>query len=150
MEKLVFDSGVRKFQVNGDGVLQFNPSDMNVYTRFLDAAEKIQKVEADLVEKAKGFGEGATGEDVLRLMSDADREVKKILQHVFGEKNDFDAIMGGVNVMAVAGNGERVITNFLEALFPIIAEGAQNCARERAQAIAAQARMNRAQRRAAK
>ena len=106
MEKLVFDSGVRKFQVNGDGVLQFNPSDMNVYTRFLDAAEKIQKVEADLVEKAKGFGEDATGEDVLRLMSDADREVKKILQHVFGEKNDFDAIISAWSTYSRAAAGK--------------------------------------------
>ena len=49
MEKFVFDDGVREFQVNGGGVLRFNPGDMNLYGRFLEAAEKIRTVETELV-----------------------------------------------------------------------------------------------------
>ena len=31
MEKLSFDTGIREYDVNGNGVLRFNPSDPNVY-----------------------------------------------------------------------------------------------------------------------
>ena len=83
-------------------------------------------------------------------MRDADRDTKKILSEVFGADNDFDKILGGVNMLAVAGNGERVITNLLAALQPIMVEGAQNCAKQQADAAVAQAKRSRAQRRASK
>lgn len=152
MEKLFFDSGVKEYQVNDNGVLRFNPSDPNVYARFLDAMDKIQTVENDLVAKAKEIekleDQKQSGVAVLRLMSDADREVKKILTEVFGADNDFDEILGGVNLLAVATNGERVITNFLAVLQPIMVAGAENCAKQQVDAAVAEAKLNRAQRRA--
>lgn len=149
MEKLVFDSGVREYQINDNGVLRFNPSDPNVYARFFDAADEIKAVEADIVEKGKSIdADHDTGESVIRLMEEADRTVKNILTKVFGEPNDFDQILGGVNLLAVASNGERVITNFLNALLPIIQEGAERCAEERVGVAVQQAKLNRAQRRA--
>lgn len=154
MEKLVFDSGVKEFKINGNGVLRFNPSDPNVYARFLDAMDKIRTVETDLVSRAKELEKAENQEEngaaVLRLMRDADRDTKKILSEVFGADNDFDKILGGVNMLAVAGNGERVITNLLSALQPIMVEGAQNCAKQQTDAAVAQAKRNRAQRRASK
>ena len=36
MEKIIFDGGLREYEVGG-GILSFNPSDPNVYTRFMDA-----------------------------------------------------------------------------------------------------------------
>ena len=149
MEKLVFDSGIRVYRVNDNGVLRFNPSDPNVYARFFDAAEEIQAVEADLVEKGKTIDpEHDTGETAIRLLKEADKTVKKILSNVFGEDNDFDQILGGVNLLAVASNGERVITNFLNALLPVIQDGAERCANEHIGAAVQQAKLNRAQRRA--
>ena len=50
MEKLVFDSGVKEYKLGTGGVLRFNPSDPNVYARFMDAMDKIRAVEADLVK----------------------------------------------------------------------------------------------------
>lgn len=149
MEKLVFDSGIREYRVNDNGVLRFNPSDPNVYARFFDAAEEIQTVEADLVEKGKAIDpEHDTGETAIRLLKEADKTVKKILSNVFGEDNDFDQILGGVNLLAVASNGERVITNFLNALLPVIQDGAERCANEHIGTAVQQAKLNRAQRRA--
>lgn len=151
MEKLVFDSGVREYQL-GSGVLRFNPTDLNVYARFLEATEKIQAVEDKLVEQAKLIDSEApdAGEMVIRLMTEADRDTKMILSEVFGGDNDFDRILGGVNLLAVGDNGERVITNLLYALIPVMQEGAERCARQQASAAAAKAKMNRAQRRAKK
>lgn len=152
MEKLILDTGVKEYQINDGGVLRFNPSDPNVYARFLDVTDKIQTVEDDLVAKAKEIekaeNQEQSGAAVLRLMAEADRKTKKLLAEVFGEENDFDAILGGVNLLAVASNGERVITNFLAALQPIMVSGAENCAKQQADAAVAEAKLNRAQRRA--
>lgn len=154
MEKLVFDSGIKEYKLGSGGVLRFNPSDPNVYARFMDAMDKIRAVETDLVEKAKGLEQveqqEESGAAVLRIMRDADRDTKKILSEVFGAENDFEKILGGVNVLAVAGNGERVITNLLAALQPIMVQGAEACAKQRSDAAVAQAKQDRAQRRAAK
>ncbi|MBQ7344574.1 MAG: hypothetical protein IJW45_00740 [Oscillospiraceae bacterium] len=144
MEKLVFDSGIREFEINGGGVLRFNPSDPNVYARLVDAVGKIQAVEEALVAEAqKAEGDGGAA---LRLLEAADRKIKDILGWVFGRENDFDQIFGGVNVMGVGGNGERVITNFLAALHPIVEAGAQLCAQQQVDAAVAEAKVDRAQR----
>lgn len=151
MEKLVFDSGIRKYSI-GEGVLRFNPTDPNVYARFMDAVEKIQAVEDNLVEQGRKLDAESpeSGGAVVKLMAEADREIKKILSEVFGGENDFDRILGGVNLLAVGDNGERVVTNLLYALTPVMQEGAERCAQQQASAAVAQAKQNRAQRRAKK
>lgn len=149
MEKILFDSGVKTFEINDNGVLRFNPSDPNVYARFMEATEKIQTVEKDMEAKGKGLAEN-DGAGALKLLATADQQIKEILNWVFGASNDFDKILGGVNLMAVATNGERVITNFLQALLPIVEEGANTCANQQIGDAVAQAQLNRAQRRAKK
>ena len=52
MEKISFDSGIRQFQLNGKGILRFNPSDPNLYERFTQAGEKILDIEKNLLENA--------------------------------------------------------------------------------------------------
>lgn len=145
MEKLLFDNGLKEYDVNGTGVLRFNPSDPNVYGRFLDAIDEIKAVEQEMITNGKAM-EKSDGEGVVRLMVDADKKVKAILQNVFGSRNDFDAIFSGVNIMAVASNGERVITNFMEALEPIVSSGAERCAKQRVNDAVNSAKANRAMR----
>lgn len=147
MEKLFFENGIRKFQINNGAVLQFNPSDVNVYLRFIESADMLQKLESQMIQKAEEM-ETLNGEAVVRLMGETDAEVKKVLRHVFGEQNDFDAIFDGVNVMAVAPNGERVITNFIAAITPIMEEGAKSYAKAKAAGVAGEVKKNRSQRRA--
>lgn len=151
MEQLNFDSGIREFMINNNGVLRFNPGDPNVYARFIDASEKIQKVEDTMETKLKALGNSETdGAAVLQIIAEADQQMKETLNWVFGKGNDFDGIMEGVNLMAVATNGERVITNLLNALLPVIQEGAENCAKLQIGDAVQQAQLNRAQRRAKK
>lgn len=149
MKKLIFDSGVQEFEVNGGEILRFNPTDTNVYNRFFQVAEEITAFESDFVKKAEAFGDGdAAG--IMKLMAEYDTELKTKLKYIFGEINDFDKMLGGVNLMAVATNGERVIANLFAALQPIIEDGAQLHAQEKAAAAVTQAKENREQRRAAK
>ena len=142
MEKISFDSGVKSYKINGAGVLRFNPGDPNVYARFLEAADKLQEVENALVAEAKTLPE-ADGAAVVQLLNRVDKEIKGILSWVFGQENDFDTILGGVNLLAVADNGHRVVTNLLEALQPILVEGAERCAKEKVDAALRKAKSRR-------
>ena len=146
MEKISFDSGIKEYRINGCGVLRFNPADPNLYARFLDAAEKIQAVETELTEQAKKMSEEDTGAQVVQLLCQADQKMKEILCWVFGEGNDFCKILGGVNLLAVASNGERVVTNLFHALQPVLVEGAERCAQEKTQAAVEKANARRAAR----
>lgn len=128
MEKIQFDSGVRSYRINGAGILRFNPGDPNLYARFLESVEKLQKVEAELTQQA----EEMQGEDIVKLMTRADEKMKEILNWVFSGDNDFHKLLGGVNLLAVADNGERVVTNLFAALEPVLVEGAKRCAGEQA------------------
>lgn len=132
MEKLIFDNGVKEFEVNGREILRFNPSDPNVYNRFMAVYEEIREIEAAYVAQVEavpaqadenGF---AAGEQILGLMRGFDSQVKERLAFVFGAENDFDRILGGVNLMAVAINGERVVTNLFDALLPVMETGIAN------------------------
>lgn len=147
MEVLHFDSGIREYKINNNGVLRFNPGDPNVYARFLEASEKIQEIEKNLTDKAAKLKEN-DGAATLSLLADADKQMKDVLGWVFGKGNDFNDIMEGVNLMAVATNGERVITNLLNALLPIIQQGAESCAKQQIGDAVQQAQLNRAARRA--
>lgn len=152
MEKLIFDSGVKEYQLGDAGVLRFNPADPNVYARFMAAVDKIPAIEKELVDKAKKLeqsdGSEPNGTDVLKLMTEADQKVKELLNGVFGGGNNFHEILGGVNLLAVADNGERVLTNLLAALQPIMVSGAEKCAQQKVGAAVDKAKLNRAQRRA--
>lgn len=126
MEKIQFDSGVKSYRINGNGVLRFHPGDPNLYQRFLEAVEKFKALEGEMT--AASLEEG----QILSCMQAADRKMKDLLGWVFGPGNDFDEILEGVNLLAVADNGERIVTNLLLALEPVLLEGAKRCAEGKA------------------
>ena len=118
MEKISFDNGVREFCIN-DGVLRFNPADPNVYLRFSQAEEKVKVIEKEL----------ENGDRDAKALYEADRQLKEVLGWVFGPGNDFEAIAGNVNLLAVAANGRQVIANLLSALEPVLAQGVEESIR---------------------
>lgn len=127
MEKLIFDTGKRRYQINdGSAMLVFNPTDPNVYARIMEATEKIAIMERECMERAKAeeaAGKKEIGEIVIEVLKDADKRAKKLLSEAFGSGNDFDKIFDGVNIVAKRKDGGRVIDAFLEAIFPIIEQG---------------------------
>lgn len=147
MQELNIDTGVREYRINGGGVLRFNPSDPNVYSRFLQAADRIAAIEQEMAEE--GRAAAATGQKALELLAKADRKTKEVLTWVFGEENDFDRLLGGVNLMAVAANGERVVTNLFAALQPQVQAGAEAFLSARAAHLAVDADAREAARREA-
>lgn len=136
MQKITFDTGVVTYKL-GQGVLRFNPSDPNVYTRFSQAMEKLRQLQEDMAQQMQS-------KPVLTVMAETDRELKQLLDWVFGPGNDFDAVMGGVNLLSVGSDGKRVAEHLLAALEPILLEGAQRCAGQQVEAAKAQAQARRA------
>ena len=118
MKKLNFDSGVEEFRIPGGGVLRFNPGDPNLYSRFASAAQKLSDIEAALTERAQR-------EPVLALLAEADRQIKQLLNWVFGGDNDFHQALGGVSLLAPAANGRTVAANLFAALEKVLTRGAQ-------------------------
>lgn len=134
MEKIKFDSGVQEFRINGSGVLRFNPGDPNVFARFMESAKKMEELEQRLSTEAKAL-EDADNAGMMALMQRTDKQIKELLGWVFGPANDFDVILGGVSLLAVADNGQRVIANLFDALRPVLEAGARRCARQTAAGI---------------
>lgn len=143
MEKIHFDSGIQEFQIGEGGVLRFNPCDPNLYVRFLEAAEKIKALEENMAEQAKLLPEN-DGAAVGKLLQQADSEMKQILNWVFGETADFDRLLGGVNLLAMGANGERVVSNLFAALQPVLLSGAKKSAAQQVKAAKTKAKTRRA------
>ena len=120
MEKLQFDTGVKRYKV-GDGVLAFNPTDPNLYSRFVTCLQELEELEKVLPEVSDGM-EG---------LSAADKAVKSALGRVF-PGNDMEAIFSGLSLLALGNNGERVLVNFLGALEPVLRQGALTAAQAQA------------------
>lgn len=141
MEQLNIDTGIREFCINGGAVLRFNPSDPNLYGRFLQAMEEIQSIEEEMVRQGnQNLGDG---KKMLELILQADRDTKAQLTHVFGKENDFNQLLDGVNLMAVCENGERVITNLFAALSPILEGGTENFLKAKADKVQRDAKKRR-------
>lgn len=151
-QRLQFDDGLLRLDVNGNGLLTFNPSDFNVYQRFFQLLKELPELEKRYAAEVETPSSTESDEEQtvelagreLDRAREMDREVKARLGKVFGPSNDFDALLGGVNVMAMGSNGERVIANLLNALAPYIEEGADRQMKRAAQ----EAKLNREHRRA--
>jgi len=143
--KLAIDNGILEFEVNGGELLRFNPSDPNVYHRFSELAVELPKLEEDFRKQAETLDEkDAAG--MLALMNAFDRALKEKLAQVFGEENDFDRILGGVNLLAVGRNGQRLISNVLESLQPLLEEGVKRHRQHAAAEAVAEAKARRTSR----
>ena len=153
MEKLNIDLGIKSYQfVEGGAPLVFNPSDPNVYARYVSAMDEIKAVEHEMAAKANAIvaaddsveAQAEAGAKSLQVMEETDRRIKAILNGIFGGGNNFNDILMGVNLMAVTASGDRVVNSLLEALAPIMESGAKNCV----EAEIKEAKLNREQRRA--
>ncbi|UOX65494.1 hypothetical protein [Anaerotruncus colihominis] len=143
MRELNFDSGIVEYRVNGKATLSFNRSDPNLYNRMQELNGKLAAIDSDLKKEKDAAEDGLA---LVKLFSAYDKRIKAELSFVFGEQNDFDAIFEGQNVLSIAGNGKFLITNFIEALQPIIESGVKEYAKLEAANAVAQAKRERANR----
>lgn len=143
MKQLSIDCGVEEFCINGRGVLRFNPSDPNLYTRFLALEERLPALEEELENKSKALEQEDTRVVMLHALEQADRQLKDWLTEVFGPENDFHQLLQGVNLLAVAENGQAVVVNLLGALEPILTDGVERFAESQTRQAVEQARQRR-------
>lgn len=153
-EKIMLDDGILELDINGRGLLRFNPSDFNVYQRFSALVRELPQLESKYkanVEQASPDADDITlAGAALDRAREIDADIKRRLSAVFGQENDFDQLLDGVNLMAFGRNGERVITNLLAALSPYLEDGVKQHMKDAASEAVAEAKLNRAQRRAGK
>ena len=127
MQSLTIDTGMKEYLINNHAVLRFNPSDPNLYHRFFAAAPKLDALDAELTEQLKALPaepDDARAERGLALLTDYDHRIKALLTEIFGGENDFDKVLEGVNLAGTGANGKRVVQNLLDALTPILQDGA--------------------------
>ena len=142
MQTITIDTGMQEYLINNRAVLRFNPSDPNLYHRFFAAAPKLDALDAELTEQLKALPaepDDARAERGLALLTDYDHRIKALLTEIFGGENDFDKVLEGVNLAGTGANGKRVVQNLLDALTPILQDGAA----QHLQATAANARGSR-------
>lgn len=97
MEQLTIDTGLREYAVNGGpehggGVLRFNPSDPNVYSRFCTLQNQLQELEQQVQAQSP------TGTDAIQLLAQADQRAKGLLAEVMedlqaGQMAGFEAVV---------------------------------------------------------
>lgn len=127
MQTLTIDTGMQEYLINNRSVLRFNPSDPNLYHRFFAAAPRLDALDAELTDRLKALPDTtdpASAEQGLALLTDYDRRIKALLTEIFGPENDFDQVLEGVNLAGTGANGKRVVQNLLDALTPILQDGA--------------------------
>ena len=128
MKTIKLDTGMEQYKLPG-GVLRFNPADPNVYVRFQQAMESLQQLEQDMAKEVTDGG------DFLDILARTDKAIKQNLNLVFGPGNDFDALVGGVNLLSPAADGKTVAQHLLAALEPVLVAGAKRCAQAQAATI---------------
>lgn len=154
-QKLIFDDGILRLDVNGNGLLCFNPTDFNVYQRFCALLKELPAMEEQYKTEVEQIPEDAADGEIIELAGkeldrakEIDAAIKRKLSGVFGSDNDFDQLLGGVNLMALGRNGDRIITNLLNALTPYLEDGVKKHMDDAAAEAVEEAKLNRAQRRA--
>ena len=139
MDGFCVDLGVEEFPL-GSGMLRFNPTDPNLYTRFLDMEPRLQQLRQELLEKMQQATDAVS---VMKLLEQTDRQFKQLLTDTFGGQNDFSVLLEGVNLLAVTQNGTTVAENLLTALEPVLTRGAQRFVEAQTQAAVEKARQRR-------
>ena len=139
MNQLNVDLGVEEFDLGG-AVLRFNPTDPNLYARFLDLEAQLQELQQELAQKTR---QATDAFSVMKQLEATDRQVKELLTRVFGEENDFSRLLRGVNLLSVGSNGLSVAENLLSALEPVLTRGAERFVEHKTQAAREKARLRR-------
>ena len=180
MERLVVNTGLKEYEVENElgeilGVLRFNPTDQNLYARFVDLYSEIpelskqyeetinrfapkadeaegletdEELESEEDTEEEGLPEGT--EEIAVAVKEFDTDIKDRMSYVFGRGNDFNAMLSGVSVLALNDTGSSALENLLDTLLPVIvtsSETRQNLMLEKAKAAKEQADLNREQRR---
>lgn len=115
MKKLDFDSGVREYGL-GNALVRFNPTDIYFNERLSNAFDKLEglqfkfqtQIQADIQDK-----------DAWEVCRNTDREMRKVIDNLFGKNGIANEIFEDVALYAF---GENSLPIWVNALVPVAAE----------------------------
>ena len=111
MRSINFDNGYKEYAINGDdNIVKININDVNIITRFDEAAAEIEKLETRF----------KTEDKTPELLAEADKTVREQLNYVFGT-DIATAAFGNMNCFSPVG-GRTLFEVFIEAIQPVIME----------------------------
>lgn len=89
----------------GAGCCALTRQTRNLYHRFFAAGAELDGYDAALTKALAALDgdEQQRAAAGLALLNEYDGKIKKLLTGIFGAENDFDAILGGVNLAGVGG-----------------------------------------------
>lgn len=133
MRSLDFDNGIRTFAINGDesNVIRVSVSDANMMTRYENAKTRLDEI----AEKFRESDEG--GDSLAEALTLGDRELRSVIDCIFGDGTSEHAF-GGVNCLSAVSGGRFLFEAFLEALIPEIAREVESFAAARAERYTAE------------
>ena len=120
---IVFDDGVKEYEINGDPsrILRFNPADVGIVDRYYACVQKMEqelKSVEDITIDPAGNPLEEIGEAAVTI-----RRVNEVLRRNFDEvfyKGASDIVFGNQNPLALAG-GKTIYENFMNAFKDVIA-----------------------------
>lgn len=121
MEKLNFDNGNKKIQVNEDGDYIVLPMGDNAFPkRLIDFTQKMKDVYNELIEKEKEFKRNGLDETNISDISEISDARAEIYTRI---GTFFDEIFGNDSCRKVFGNlapAQDIMISFLEQIKPLV------------------------------
>ena len=111
MNELNFDTGLVTYTLNGVCEVKFNPTDSEFVEKLFDAFDSLDKKQDAYKSEVERL---ADKREVFRVARERDREMREIIDGVFG-KPVCDKLFGSMNVYAIA-DGLPVWCNLMLAV----------------------------------
>lgn len=111
MKSINFDTGIKKYAVNGDenNVISINVNDINLLRRIKESEDLFTPI------LSRFDNEPNTPE----LFAEVDAQIKETLNYVFGS-NISECVFGDANCLSPLDDGRFLFESFFEAFAPIV------------------------------
>lgn len=109
---LSFDTGIKTFEINGGETVRFNPTDSFFVERLFDTFTDLDKKQEEYKREVAAVKDNR---EIFEIARKRDREMREMIDGIFGAQGLSDGVFGGVNVYALA-DGLPIWCNFLMAV----------------------------------
>lgn len=115
--KLIYDDGLRTYELPNGKTIRFNPTDPNIYKRCEEAYQNAKKLEDELKAEQVELGEDGkpkqdTAFDMVQRM---DAEIRKLTDYALNAEVS-EAVYGEQSTFALVSNGDYLFVSFLDCV----------------------------------
>lgn len=113
MKSINFNTGIKKYAVNGDenNVISININDINLLKRIKESEDIFTPILERLDNEPK----------TPELLAEVDAQIKEKFNYIFGT-NISERVFGDVNCLSPLDDGSFLFMSFFEAFAPIVLE----------------------------